>query len=68
MAEFVINVENMNCSHCSGMVEKTLAGIGGIEDVQVDLGGKVARFTAQDESLVDEAVIRVSEAGYPAKR
>ena len=68
MAEFTLKVENMNCGHCSGMVEKTLAGIPGITDIQVDLEGKTARFKAPEEGLVDQAMDAVTQAGYPASK
>ena len=68
MADITINVDNMNCGHCSGMVQKTLEGISGITDVNVDLEGKKASFSVQDDGLVDQAVDAVSKAGYPASK
>ena len=68
MTEFKLNVENMNCGHCSGMVEKTLAKIEGITEITVDLEGKTAVFQAADESLADQAAQAVTQAGYPASR
>ena len=66
MGQFTLNVENMNCGHCSGMVEKTLARIQGITEIHVDLEGKQARFRAGDEGLAREAARAVTDAGYPA--
>ncbi len=66
MSQFTLNVENMNCGHCTGMVEKTLAGIQGLTEIQVDLEGKQARFRAEDQALAQEAARAVTEAGYPA--
>ena len=63
-----INVEGMSCGHCSGMVQRTLEEIDGITEVSVDLDGKKAIFSADNESLVDKAVKEVTEAGYKASR
>ncbi|MCG8614839.1 MAG: heavy-metal-associated domain-containing protein [Desulfobacterales bacterium] len=60
-----LNVENMSCGHCSGMVQKTLEGIDGLSEVSVDLEGKKAVFSA-DPALAQTAADAVSEAGYPA--
>ena len=68
MSQVTITVNNMSCSHCSGMVKKTLEGITGISDVAVDLSGKKASFSVTKDSLVDKAVAAVTEAGYPASR
>ncbi len=63
-----LNVENMSCGHCSGMVQKTLEGIQGLSDISVDLEGKKAVFEASDEGLVQSAVDAVTQAGYPASK
>jgi Cu+-exporting ATPase len=63
-----LNVDNMSCGHCSGMVQKTLEGIQGLSDISVDLEGKKAVFAASDEGLVQTAVDAVTKAGYPASK
>ena len=63
-----LNVENMSCGHCSGMVRRTLEEIEGISNVSVDLEAKKARFNAASPDLVDQAVQLVTEAGYPASK
>ncbi len=63
-----LNVDNMSCGHCSGMVQKTLEGIQGLSDISVDLEGKSAVFTTSDQGLVQTAVDAVSKAGYPASK
>jgi len=50
------------------MVKKTLEDIAGISDVVVDLSGKKASFSVTRDSLVDQAVAAVTQAGYPASR
>lgn len=61
-----LNIDNMSCGHCSGMVQKTLEAIAGISEISVDLGAKRAVFCVQEEALVDRAVEAVTKAGYPA--
>ena len=61
-----LNVENMSCGHCSGMVRKTLEGISGLSDISVDLDGKKAMFSAGDPALAKTAADAVTDAGYPA--
>ncbi len=68
MSQVTITVNNMSCSHCSGMVKKALDEIAGISDVVVDLSGKKASFSVAEDSLVDQAVAAVTQAGYPASR
>jgi len=61
-----MNVDNMSCQHCSGMVKRTLEEISGISDVSVDLEGKKAVFTVAEQALAQTAVKEVTDAGYPA--
>jgi copper chaperone CopZ len=68
MSRVTITVNNMSCSHCTGMVQKTLENIAGISDVVVDLSGKKASFSITEDSQVDQAVTAVTDAGYPASR
>ncbi len=63
-----LNVDNMSCGHCSGMVQKTLESIQGLSDISVDLEGKKAVFATSDQGLVQTAVDAVTNAGYPASQ
>lgn len=65
-SKITLNVDNMSCGHCSGMVQKTLEAIDGISEVSVDLEGKKARFSAADPALAQTALDAVTKAGYPA--
>ena len=64
--KITLNVDNMSCGHCSGMVQKTLEAIAGISEISVDLGAKKAFFCVQEDALVDQAIAAVTKAGYPA--
>jgi copper chaperone CopZ len=66
MAEMrVYRVPGMHCSHCEAAVKEELAGIEGVEAVDIDLGSKVV--TVQGRGLSDESLrAAISEAGYEA--
>ncbi len=64
--KIILNIEGMSCGHCSGMVQKTLEGIGGIANISVDLEGKKAFFETTDSNLIEKAVKEVTNAGYKA--
>lgn len=59
-------VDNMNCGHCSGMVQKTLEAITGISNISVDLEAKKASFSIREKALAQQAVDAITKAGYPA--
>ncbi|MCP4673669.1 MAG: heavy-metal-associated domain-containing protein [Desulfobacula sp.] len=63
-----LKIEGMSCSHCSGMVQKTLEEIDGISSISVDLDGKKASFETTDDNLIERAVKEVSKAGYKASK
>jgi copper chaperone CopZ len=66
--KITLNVENMSCGHCTGMVQRTLEEIEGISNVSVDLDGKKASFDTNDDTLVEKAIKEVTEAGYKASK
>lgn len=52
----------MSCNHCKMAVEKALKEVGGVEEVQVDLGKKeVAVEGSAPRHLLAQAI---EEAGY----
>jgi copper chaperone len=59
-----IKIKGMTCRHCVMAVTKTLVGIDGIRDVQVDLERGEASYT--EERPVDAALIRerIAKAGF----
>ena len=57
-----INIEGMNCSHCSASVERALSGVGGIEKINVSLEGKFAEVDGDFELAAAEEAIK--NAGY----
>ena len=65
MKTYVLSIEGMMCSHCTGRVEKALRAVGGVEDVAVSLENKNAVVKAA-ESVGAEALKAAVEAqDYP---
>ena len=65
MKTYVLSIEGMMCSHCTGRVEKALRAVSGVEDVAVSLENKNAVVKAA-ESVGAEALKAAVEAqDYP---
>ena len=63
----VIDIEGMQCSHCTGSVQKKLSSMPGVSNVEVSLEGKCARVTV-DATVTDEALMAaVNDLGFTAK-
>ena len=59
-----IYIEGKCCPHCSGAVEKALAGLAGVSSAKVDLEAKQAVVEA-NSSISDEMLQKaVADAGY----
>ncbi len=63
-----LDVEGMSCSHCSGMVHRTLEEIDGISKILVDLDTKKAIFTVDTSTNIDLAIEKINDAGYKASK
>jgi copper chaperone len=58
-------VPGIHCGHCAAAIKEEVAGIEGVEAVDVDLEGKVV--TIRGEAMSDEALRdAIEEAGYEA--
>jgi copper chaperone len=59
-------VPGMHCDHCVAAVEQELAGVAGVESVDVDLLTKLVVVTGRG---LDDDVLRaaIDEAGYDAE-
>ncbi|WPD18319.1 heavy-metal-associated domain-containing protein [Thermaerobacter composti] len=64
MATRVYQVKGMSCDHCKAAVKKAIAGVPGVQEVDVDLA--TGRVTVTYEGDLDDARVRkaVEEAGY----
>ncbi len=60
----VLNVEGMNCNHCSASVEKALRAVPGVSGASVDLATKKATVEA-DAAVTDAQLTQaVVDAGF----
>ena len=65
MKTYVLSIEGMMCSHCTGRVEKALKGVGGVADVTVSLEEKNAVVRAEDGVSADALKAAVEAQDYP---
>ena len=53
----IYKIEGMNCSHCKASVEKAIAGLQGVDSVEVDLPSGLATVSGEiEDSKITEAV------------
>lgn len=60
-----LKVGGMNCSHCSGSVQRTLEAVPGLSDVKVDHVSGIAEYKGEvdTKTLID----KITEIGYTAE-
>jgi mercuric ion binding protein len=65
----VLSVEGMTCSGCIYTIKNSLAGLEGIDDVQVDVaaGKAVIVYDRQKQPDADKMAAAITASGYPAK-
>jgi copper chaperone CopZ len=63
MAETTIKIEGMSCMHCVASVKKSLEGLSGVREANVEVG--TAKVT-YDEAKVrhEDLVSAIKKAGY----
>jgi copper chaperone len=60
----IIKIKGMSCKHCVMSVKKVLAGIDGVQNVDVDLASGEASFDATQPIDLDAVRERIKKAGY----
>ena len=60
----IYNIEGMNCPHCQAAVTKAIAGVAGVENVDVSLSGKSASVEGSPSAEAGMAAVRA--AGFNA--
>jgi uncharacterized protein len=60
----ILNVNGMNCMHCSGSVHKAVESVSGTSDIFVDLKDKNVSFDIEDENNIKKVKEAVISAGY----
>lgn len=62
-----LNVASMTCASCVGRVDKALAAVPGVLDVNVNLASETATVTYAEGAVgIDDLLRAAKEAGYPA--
>lgn len=59
-----LSITGMSCTHCERAVQQALAGVAGVEKVQVDQ--PAGRATVEGNPDVDALIAAVAEEGYQA--
>ena len=60
----VMKIEGMMCGHCTGRVQKVLAGLEGVAEVTMSLENKTATVKMDAEVADDVLNAAVTDAGY----
>ncbi|MDD3410678.1 MAG: heavy metal translocating P-type ATPase [Eubacteriales bacterium] len=60
----ILKIEGMMCAHCVAHVQKALAALDGVSDVNVQLEGGVAAVTLTKDVPDEQLMNAVKEAGY----
>ncbi|MEX3014505.1 copper-translocating P-type ATPase [Gymnodinialimonas hymeniacidonis] len=64
---YALQISGMNCASCVGRVERALADLPSIRDVQVNLATERAQFEADDPAALQAAAETLEKMGYFAK-
>ena len=63
----VLDMQNMTCPLCKFTIRKSLLGVEGVQNVDVDSDKKTANITFNGQKTNVEALIKATtHAGYPA--
>ena len=62
----VLNVPDISCNHCKMAIEKALAGVEGVGDVEVEIGAKTVGLR-YDAACTDLGALEqvMADEGYP---
>ncbi|EEO27957.1 heavy metal translocating P-type ATPase [Oxalobacter paraformigenes] len=60
----ILQIQGMNCGHCSASVEKALKAVPGVTGVTVDLAGKTATVEAGSGVSGEALTAAVTDAGF----
>ncbi|MBI6628481.1 heavy metal translocating P-type ATPase [Pontibaca salina] len=64
----ILNIQNMNCASCVGRVDKALAAVAGVLEVNVNLAAETATVTYLAGHVTAQELARTAtQAGYPAR-
>ena len=61
-----LRISGMTCNHCVQHVTRALRGVGGVAQVEVDLGAGRAMVDHGDQTTLASLIGAVESAGYAA--
>ena len=64
MAESTYTLKGMTCGHCVASVTEEVAGIEGVQNVDVDVDLATGTVTSGEPVPVEKVAAAVTEAGY----
>ena len=64
MSSMQLTIDGMTCGHCAQSVTKELVQIAGVEGVEVDQPGGIAKLEVSSSPSEAELKAAVSKAGY----
>ncbi|MCC5977399.1 MAG: copper-translocating P-type ATPase [Salinarimonas sp.] len=68
LREIDLALEGMTCGSCVARAEKALLATPGVITASVNLATERARISVTDDSVIDDAIRAVTDAGYTAQR
>ena len=60
----IISINGMQCSHCTGSVEKALRAVPGVSDAVADLAARTATVTLSSDVADETLSAAVTNAGF----
>ncbi len=61
----VLNVPSVSCNHCKMAIEKAVAAMGGVDQVEVDVAEKTVTVDFDDASVTLESIeATMADEGY----
>lgn len=66
MQDTTLQVSGMTCKNCVARVTRALEQTDGVQKVEVDQRGGIARIRHAPELTAEQLAARVTAAGYPA--
>ena len=66
MTDLTLNIQGMHCASCVGRVEKTLRGVPGVREANVNLATEQGRVSFDDPATTDDILAALLKTGNPA--
>ena len=64
MKKIKIGIDGMSCQHCVANVDKAIAKVKGVVEVNTSLSQKNSTITALDDINIDDIKKNIENAGY----